>query len=303
MPHVVAAHGVRLHVEEAGTGTPILFIHEFASDSRSWEPQVAHFSRDYRCVVYNARGFPPSDVPSDPGAYSQATAVDDAIAVLDGLDIDAAHIVGISMGGFSALHLGLRHPERALSLVVAGCGYGAHPDAREGFRAECAAIAAGFRDEGSAKVAERYAVGPARVQFQNKDPEGWAVFARRLAGHSALGATLTMLGVQRERPSLYDLTGELSQLTVPTLILVGDEDDGCLEADLMLKRTIPAAGLAILPKSGHTLNSEEPALFNATVGRFISASKDGSWGLRDPRSLGAGVTGMGLDEPGPPAGP
>lgn len=284
--------GVQLYVEETGTGIPVLFIHEFAGDHRSWEPQVRALSRRYRCITYGARGYPPSDVPSDPSAYSQARAVDDAIAVLDGLGIERAHIVGISMGGFTALHLGLRHADRALSLVVAACGYGSQPERQESFRKECDVIADAFRDEGSAKVAERYAVGPARVQFQNKDARGWAEFARQLAEHSDEGSTLTMRGVQRERPSLYALTDALRAMTVPTLIVTGDEDEGCLEPDLMLKRTIPSAGLAVLPRTGHTCNLEEPELFNELVLRFTTAVEQGAWGLRDPRSLATSTTGM-----------
>jgi pimeloyl-ACP methyl ester carboxylesterase len=292
MTHVTTDDGVRLHVEETGAGTPILFVHEFAGDHRSWEPQVRAFSRRNRCITYAARGYPPSDVPRQPDAYSQDRAVDDALAVLDALEVDRAHIVGLSMGGFCTLHLGLRHRERARSLTVAACGYGAQPERRETFRAECAAIAEAFRTEGAAAVAERYAVGPARVQFQNKDRRGWAEFAAQLAEHDAEGAALTMLGVQRERPSLYDLTDDLERLTVPTLIVTGDEDEGCLEPALMLKRTIPAAGLAVLPRTGHTCNLEEPALFNRLVGDFMGAAEGDAWGLRDPRSLAASTTGM-----------
>jgi pimeloyl-ACP methyl ester carboxylesterase len=290
--HVTTDDGVQLYVEETGTGFPILFIHEFAGDYRSWEPQVRSFSHRYRCLTYNARGYPPSDVPSDPGAYSQARAVADAVAVLDSIGAEKAHIVGISMGGFCALHFGLRHPDRAASLVVAACGYGSQPERQEAFRSECSVIADAFAEEGTVQVAERYAVGPARVQFQNKDPRGWAEFASQLAEHSAEGSVLTMRGVQRERPSLYDLRDELSQMTVPTLILTGDEDEGCLEPDLMLKRTIPSAGLVVLPKTGHTANLEEPELFNRLVQDFFVAAEQDSWGLRDPRSLAKSTTGM-----------
>lgn len=292
MDFVTTDDGVRLHVETSGEGDPLLFIHEFAGDARSWAPQVEHFSQRYRCVVYDARGYQPSDVPEDAGAYSMERAVADAIAVLDGLEIDTAHVVGLSMGGFTALHLTLRHPQRLRSAVVAGAGYGALPDAQEGFRRESSAIAKAFEDEGTAAVAERYAVGPARVQLQNKNPEQWKIFAAQLAEHSQTGAVNTMLGVQRQRPALWDLRDELAQVDVPCLILAGDEDEGCLEADLMLKRTMPTAGLAILPKTGHTANLEEPDLFNATVERFLGAVESDRWGRRDPRSLATSVTGM-----------
>jgi pimeloyl-ACP methyl ester carboxylesterase len=292
MPHISTDDGVRLYLEETGDGPPVLFVHEFAGDHRSWEPQVRALSRRYRCITYNARGYPPSDVPEDPAAYSQARAVADAIAVLDTLGIERAHVVGLSMGGFATLHLGLRHPDRARSLVVAACGYGAQPERQAAFKEESGLVADAFAAEGAAEVAKRYAVGPARVQFQNKDPRGWAEFAAQLAEHSSEGSALTMRGVQAARPSLYDLTDDLRALTVPTLVISGDEDEGCLEPSLMLKRTIPTAGLALLPKTGHTCNLEEPELFDRLLERFFADVENGAWGTRDPRSLATSTTGM-----------
>jgi pimeloyl-ACP methyl ester carboxylesterase len=292
MAHISTDDGLGLYVEVTGDGAPVLFVHEFAGDRRSWEPQVRALSRRYRCIAYNARGYPPSDVPEDPAAYSQARAVEDAIAVLDALDVERAHVVGLSMGGFATLHLGLRQPGRARSLVVAAAGYGAQPERQQSFREESGVIADAFADEGAAGVAKRYAVGPARVQFQNKDPRGWAEFAAQLAEHDSQGSARTMRGVQAARPSLYDLTDELAALTVPTLIIAGDEDEGCLEPSLMLKRTIPTAGLALLPKTGHTCNLEEPELFNRLLERFFADVENGAWRARDPRSLATSTTGM-----------
>jgi pimeloyl-ACP methyl ester carboxylesterase len=292
MPAITADDGVQLYAEVTGSGVPLLFIHEFAGDHRSWEPQVRYFSGGYRCLTYAARGYPPSDVPADGAAYSQQRAVADAVAVLDGLGVDRAHVVGLSMGGFTTLHLTLRHPARVLSAVVAGAGYGAQPERADTFRAESEAIAAAFEAEGSPRVAARYAVGPARVQFQRKNPRGWAEFAAALAEHSALGAALTMRGVQAARPSLYHLRDELAQVRTPVLLVVGDEDEGCLEPALMLKRTIPTAGLAILPRTGHTANLEEPDVFNQLVDRFLAAVGRGAWHPRDPRSLSTSTTGI-----------
>ncbi|MDH3462576.1 MAG: alpha/beta hydrolase [Acidimicrobiia bacterium] len=292
MPFAMTDDNVNLYFEEAGAGVPILFIHEFAGDHRSWGPQVSRFARSHRCITYAARGYPPSDVPAGKNSYSQSRAVDDALAVLDYLEVDKAHIVGLSMGGFTALHFGLRHADRALSLVVSGAGYGAQPEKEEGFRRECAMIAQALETEDMKTFAARYAEGPARVQFQNKDPRGWAVFAESLAGHNAIGSALTMRGVQQERPSLYQAGEELSALTVPTLIVVGDEDEGCLEPGLMLKRTIPTAGLLVLPKTGHTTNLEEPEMFNEALDRLFGLAEAGRWDSRDPRSLATSATGM-----------
>jgi pimeloyl-ACP methyl ester carboxylesterase len=292
MAYAVAEDGTRLFYETTGDGTPLLFIHEFAGDHRSWEPQLRHFSDRYRCLSYAARGYEPSDVPDSLDRYSQATAVSDAVAVLDAAGVDRAHIVGVSMGGFTALHLGMQHPDRVRSLVVGGCGYGSQPEKQAGFREECEAIAVAFESEGAAQVAKRYAVGPARVQFQNKDPRGWAEFASMLAEHSSTGSALTMRGVQKSRPSLYDLRDQLGAMEPPTLIIAGDEDEGCLEPDLMLKRTIPTAGLVLVPRTGHTVNLEEPEQFNRAVDEFLSRVENQAWRRRDPRSLVASTTGM-----------
>lgn len=279
MPFATCDDGVRLHFEETGSGTPVLFIHEFAGDQRSWEPQVRYFARRYRCITYNARGYPPSDVPESLEWYSQARAVEDAIAVLDHLEIDRAHVVGLSMGGFCTLHLGLRHPDRARSLVVAGCGYGATPSGTDAFRAESEANAQAFEHDFAATV-ERYGRGPTRVQFEAKDPRGFAEFLHQLGEHSPLGSALTLRGVQMRRPNLYELQPELARLTVPTLVVTGDEDEPCLEPDLMLKRTIPSAALLVLPNTGHACNLEEPALFNGAVESFLAQVDAGRWSVR-----------------------
>lgn len=292
MPQAQGDDGVRLYFEEVGSGVPILFVHEFAGDHRSWEPQVARFGRSHRCITYAARGYPPSDVPRDAVAYSMERATADAVAILDHLGIERAHTVGLSMGGFTALHIALSHPQRTLSAVVAGVGYGAHPDVAEPFRRECEIIAVALEKGGSPAFASEYAVGPARVQFQNKDPRGWEVFVRRLAEHDATGAALTMRGVQMARPSLYELREQMAGVTVPVLILNGDEDEGCLEAGLMMKRTIPTAALVMLPRTGHTSNLEEPEAFNDAIAYLFTLTEAGRWTRRDPRSLRKSATGM-----------
>jgi pimeloyl-ACP methyl ester carboxylesterase len=291
MPFVNTDDGLKLYYEETGSGTPIIFVHEFAGDHRSWEPQLRYFARRYRCIAFNARGYPPSDVPQDGEKYSQDKARDDIRAVLDGLPIGKAHVVGLSMGGFATLHFGLQYPERALSLVVAGCGYGAQPGKREQFQQEVEQTARHIETQGMTKAAESYALGPTRVQFQNKDPRGWAEFAGLLAEHSSTGATLTMLGVQRRRPSLYELVDRMQRLTVPTLVVTGDEDEPCLEPGLLMKRTIKTAGLVVIPNSGHTINLEEPAAFNRCCDDFFHQVEAGRWPTRDRRATTATILG------------
>lgn len=292
MPTAVTDDGVGLYYEETGRGTPVIFVHEYAGDMRSWEPQMRHFGQRYRAISYNARGYPPSDVPESPASYSQERAADDIVAVLDHLLIKRAHVVGLSMGGFATLHFGFRHPGRALSLTVAGCGYGAEPGQQARFRDEAATIAETLRREGMAAFAARYAYGPTRVQFENKDPRGFAQFARELAEHSMLGAVNTQLGVQAQRPSLYDVVDQMKALRVPTLVLTGDEDWPCLQPGLLMKQTIPAAGLSVMPNCGHTINIEDPDEFNRLVGAFLTQVDCGRWPTRDPRATVASITGI-----------
>ena len=292
MPSATTDDGIRLHYEESGQGTPLIFVHEFAGDHRSYEAQLRHFGRRYRAVAFSARGYPPSDVPESVSAYSQARAADDILAVLDHLGAPKAHVAGISMGAFATLHFGLRHPERALSLCLGGCGYGAEPERQALFRAEVDATAEMLLRDGMEAFAARYAVGPTRVQFETKDPRGHAEFKRMLAEHSALGSANTQAGVQKGRPSLYDLTDALGRMTVPTLIVAGDEDWPCLAPSMLMKREIPSAALAVMPNCGHTINLEDPDQFNRIVGDFIVQVEAGRWPRRDPRAVSGSITGM-----------
>jgi pimeloyl-ACP methyl ester carboxylesterase len=285
MPFATTPDGVRLYYETAGSGTPIVFVHEFGGDHRSWEPQMRYFARRHQCVTFGARGYPPSDVPTDVERYSQATAADDIAAVMDALRLAKAHIVGLSMGGFATLHFGLRHAARASSLVIAGAGYGAEKEHEAYFRGVSLEVARQFEAQGAEKFARTYSLGASRVQFQNKDPRGWQEFATWLGEHDAVGAANTMRGVQARRPSIYDIEPELRAMPVPSLVVVGDEDDHCLQPGIFLKKTVPACGLAVMPKTGHTLNLEEPAAFNALLAEFFAQVEAGQWKVRDPRAL------------------
>ncbi len=285
MPYATTRDNVRLYYEETGSGTPILFIHEFAGDHRNWEPQMRYFSRPHRCIAYSARGYRPSDVPSDGKAYSYKHWISDAIAVLDHLQIEKAHIVGLSMGGYTTVLIGVNFPQRARSLTAAGAGSGSERHYTEEFRRSARALAEQFEKQGSEAVARTYGYGPARIPFLVKDPRGFEEFTRMFAEHDAQGSAHTMRGFQAERPSLYDFEAEIRRITVPTLIVVGDEDDPCLEPSLKLKQWIAPSGLAVFPKTGHVVNQEEPALFNATLEDFIARVEAGRWPPRDPRTL------------------
>jgi 3-oxoadipate enol-lactonase len=285
MPYATAADGVRLHYEDVGSGTPIVFVHEFAGDHRSWEPQLRYFSRRHRCVAYSARGYRPSDVPQSHEAYTYRHFMGDVLAVLDHLGLAQAHLVGLSMGGYSALQVGLRHPERARSLTLAGTGSGSERAYTQEYRRHAAQTATKFETLGSPEVVKTAGLAPGRIPFAVKDPRGFAEFFDAFAGHDAQGSANTQRSFQGARPSIYDFEDEIRRLALPTLIMVGDEDDACVEPSLFLKKTIAASGLAMFPKTGHVLNLEEPALFNQTLDGFLTLVEAGRWPPRDPRSL------------------
>ena len=284
MPYVSAPDGVRLYYEEAGSGTPVIFVHEYAGDWRTWEPQMRHFSRLHRCITFSQRGYLPSDVPTDPAQYSQDIQRDDVIAVLDHLKIDKAHIVGHSMGAATALHVGIHYPERCLSVTAAGCGYGSSPDTAvvEATREASRETAKMFETEDFAAAAAKYADGATRQTHKNKDPRGFAEFARMLAEHSPVGHAMTMRNVQAKRPTLWEMEADLKKFSLPLLVLVGDEDDWCVDGSIYLKRTAPTAGLVVIPRSGHTITSEEPAAFNAALADLFAAAEAGRWLAHKP---------------------
>ena len=288
MPYAVANDSVRLYFEEAGSATPILFLHEFAADHTNWEPQMRYFSRGHRVIAYSARGYTPSDVPPSADAYTYRHFYTDALAVLDHLGIAKAHFVGLSMGSYSSLHVALNAPARMLSMTLAGVGSGSSLEHLDAFRQQCRETAEQFEAIGSAEVAKVTRDAPGRIPFLVKDPRGHADFYAALARHDARGSANTMRSFQGGRPSIYTLAEAINKVATPALIICGDEDDNCIAPSLFLKQHLPASGLTFFPKSGHVLNLEEPALFNEMVERFIALAEAGRWGPRDPRSMMVG---------------
>ena len=283
MPYATSS-GVRLYYEEAGKGTPIVFVHEFSGDLRSWEAQVRHFSRRYRCIAFNARGYPPSDVPATPSKYSQKIAVEDIASVMRHAGVGEAHIIGCSMGAYATLNFGLQHPRRALSLTAVGAGSGSDPRRRRQFLLDNSRMARLFEEKGMPAAVKAYQAGPARIQLAAKDPRGYREFWARFAEHSALGHACTLRGLQRRRPTIYELGPGLAKSRVPTHMVVGDEDDACLEPSLFIKRVCPAARLTVVRATGHVVNVEEPDLFNRITADFLNLVESGRWRPRDPRS-------------------
>lgn len=269
-------NGVEVYYEETGSGFPLVWSHEFGGDHRSWEPQVRYFARRYRVITYNHRGYPPSSAPADAGAYDNLTLVEDLHQLLRHLGIARAHVGGLSMGGNVALNFGLRHPDMAASLIVAGCGSGTVD--RERFASEYGRLADEVEQRGIGVLVERFGALPTRQVFRAKDPRGWEEFLGYLGEHPAAAAARLIRGVILRRRTIFELEPELRALAVPTLVMIGDQDEPCVEPALFMRRHIPHAGLVTLPMSGHTINIEEPALFNLHVNEFLGAVENGRWG-------------------------
>jgi pimeloyl-ACP methyl ester carboxylesterase len=267
---------VDLYYEETGQGFPMIWCHEFGGDYRSYESQVRYFSRRYRVITWNYRGYPPSEVPKDPAAYSVEILVEDLRGLMTHLAIPRAHVGGVSLGGGLALNFGLRHPDMAESLVI--CGAGSGTVGREEFLKNAERNAKLFETEGVQAKARNFAESPTRRGFAEKDPRGWAEFLRNVLDHSGAGSALMTRGVMLKRKTIFELEPELKKLMVPSLVVVGDQDEPCIEPGIFMKRHIPHAGLLMVPMTGHTVNIEEPALFNQHVAEFLAGVERGRWG-------------------------
>lgn len=267
---------VDLYYEETGQGFPLIWCHEYGGDHRSWEQQVRYFSRRYRVVTWNYRGYPPSEVPKDPGAYSVEILVDDLRGLMEYLGIGRAHVGGLSLGGGVTVNFGIRHPELAASLII--CGAGSGSDDPEEFVKNTARQADLYEREGAEAKARHFAANPARRGFAEKDPRGHAEFMRHVLDHSGVGSALMARGVQMKRKTIYQLEPELKKIAAPSLIVVGDQDEPCLGPGLFMKKHIPHAGLVVVPMTGHTVNIEEPGLFNQLVAEFLTSVESGRYG-------------------------
>jgi pimeloyl-ACP methyl ester carboxylesterase len=277
MPYASARDGTKLYYEEAGKGTPLVFVHEFAGDYRSWEAQMRYFSRRYRCITYNARGYPPSDVPRARAKYSPAIAIDDIADLMRHLKLREAHIVGCSMGGYNTLQFGIHHAPRALSITAIGAGAGSNAATRKAFLKASAENARRFEEMGADAALRGMPLSAGRVPQKHKDPRGFAEWQRWHREHSGLGLANTQRGLQSRRPTLFQLERELRDLKMPVFIVVGDEDDNCVPAAVFIKQVCPNARLLICPATGHAVNTEEPDLLNRMLLDFLTLVDSGRW--------------------------
>lgn len=268
MSEVASFDGVRLYCESTGAGSPVVFIHEFAGSCRSFDLQVAAFKAAHRAIAFNARGYPPSEVPAPLDAYSQDAAARDVVAMLDGLSIERAHLVGVSMGAAAALQVAIREPGRVLSATLASIGTGsdAKPEQNE---TAMEAMARLIEDRGLDGLATTMGNSPSRKKLAEKNPQEYERFLQQLKTLSAPGMANTMRGVQKRRPPIYAHEASLSGVSVPVLIVLGGDDVACRGPSEFLRRKLPRARLEEFPGAGHLVNIEEPRRFNELVLAFV----------------------------------
>jgi pimeloyl-ACP methyl ester carboxylesterase len=272
---MASVNGVDLYWEQTGQGVPLIWVHEYGGDLRSWEPQVRYFSRRYRVMAYNHRGYPPSTVPRSARDYSQDLLVEDLHQLLRHLGLGPVHLGGCSMGANVARDFAIAHGEMTRSLILVGAGAGSVN--REQFLKAQEASAAALEREGIATLVGNFENLPTRASFKEKDSRGFAEFLRQASEHDAQACAHLAREVMAKRKTIFDLETELKALRVPTLIMVGDRDAPCVEPSLLMRSWIPHAGLVVFPACGHTPNLEEPGLFNLLVSEFLVAVEGGRW--------------------------
>lgn len=276
MPYV-QSDGARLYYEEAGTGTPIIFAHEFSGDLWSWEKQLQHFSRHHRCIAFNARGYPPSEVPTVLSRYSHQHAVDDVAVVMRHLGVSKAHIIGCSMGSRTTLDFGLTYPRMAMSLTMIGIGSGGDPRNKAAFLRHTEARARLYEEGGLSEVLKGLRKAENRIRLKRKNPRAFEDFCRRFMQHSAQGCANITRRVQGRRVSLFSMEKALRALKAPSHVIVGDEDPGAIDSGLFMKQVSPAVRLSIAPATGHLVNLEEPDLLHRLCEDFFALVESGQW--------------------------
>ncbi|HEY3916520.1 MAG TPA: alpha/beta hydrolase [Stellaceae bacterium] len=270
MPQAKAGDGTKLYYESQGSGPAIIFVHELAGTCHSFDLQVAALKDRYRCLTFNARGYPPSDVPSAVESYSQDIAATDIGAVLDAAGEKDAHVMGVSMGSAAALQFALAYPARVRSAIL--CSIGSGSDAKpEEYVANMEAMAARVEKNGMEQIRQNFTASPARLKLKEKSPAEFAKFLGEIEKFSVQGLTNTMRGVQKRRPPLYAHKDKIAAMRIPTLVVLGGVDQGCEKPSHFLKDTLLGARLEILPNTGHGVNIEEPDRVNRMVAAFVGA--------------------------------
>lgn len=241
--------GVKIYYEEHGSGPAVLLSHGYSATSLMWRDQIADLEDSHRIIVWDMRGHGQSDAPDDVARYSEELTVADMAAVLDACGVDGAVIGGLSLGGYMSLAFNWQHPERTRALMLFDTGPGFKNDAaRDAWNARSLQRAEKLEQEGFAALNQSTEV----AAEQHQTPLGLA--------HAARG----ML-TQRDAGVIESLSG----IEVPTLVLVGAEDEAFLAATNYMANKIVNSTKVVIEGAGHAANLHQPAAFNAAVSEFL----------------------------------
>ena len=256
MPHA-PVNGIEIYYETSGEGPAVVFAHGKGGNHISWWQQVPVFSRTFRCVTFDHRGWGRSLNPK--GSIGREAFVDDLRGLLDYLEIDRTFLVAQSMGGLTCLGFALAHPERTMGLVLADTTGGiGEPVVVETIR--------------NRKAPEDVSLRAMSANFRDSDPVGAFLYKE-----------ISLLNPPRD-PEPNGFTsgegpkaGELAGMKVPTLLIVGEEDQVMPPPAMELSRDlIPGSRLERVPGAGHSVYFEEPDVFNRLILDFFSSVLEAS---------------------------
>jgi pimeloyl-ACP methyl ester carboxylesterase len=243
-------NGIELDYEAAGPGPALLLSHGYGSTRHMWDGQHQAFGDRWRVISWDMRGHGQTDSPADPAQYSAALTVADMRALLEHCGVQRAVIGGLSLGGYVSLAFYLAHPEMVRALVICDSGPGyRNAEARAAWNQRAQDRAAGLEAQGLAALGRRSAE---TRQAQHRSAQGLA--------HAARG----MLAQDGSR-----VIDGLAEIRVPTLIIVGDQDQPFLAPSEYMAKKIPGARLAVIPGAGHSSNLDQPEAFNRVLRSFL----------------------------------
>jgi 3-oxoadipate enol-lactonase len=254
----LALNGTEIYHEEAGEGTPLLFVHGLGSSAQDWEFQAAEFSKDYRVITLDLRGHGRSGKP--PGPYTMEMFARDAVGLLHAVSVQSAHVVGVSLGGGVAFEMAVRFPSAVRSLVIVNSG----PDAKiRSFRQRLLvwtrmlmARFLSFR-----KIGET--VG--KKLFPEPELAGVrAMFVERYARNDRQGYRASLRAFIG-----WSVASQIESIACPTLAIAADNDYTPVALKEAYVRRMPGAELVVIPDSRHALPMEKPQQFNAVLRAFL----------------------------------
>ena len=258
----------KIHYQEAGQGPEtIVFSHGLLMNCTMYRAQVEVLSKRYRCISYDHRGQGRSEVTK--GGYDMDSLADDAAALIRALDCGACHFVGLSMGGFVGMRLAIHRPELLKSLTLMDTSAGPEPEHKKGSYRRMAFVGRWLGFRLVVKPVMKLLFGQTFLNDPDRESlrEEWK---QRLISLDRIGATRAARGVIERKGVEENLSG----ITTPTLIIVGEEDAATpVPMSRSIHEAISESKLAIIPRAGHTSNIEEPDAVNRALEPFLASVK------------------------------